>query len=272
MKNLILILVLFISVIGISQNNKTKKQPLVDPDGYVHELVVNEFVPPSWVGTHCPDVEPNFDEQLVIQEIALLLDSIREYMYEKKVLKTNINVTGNKGVQHHNRYLRDFVNPNNRNTTYVSHNEIKKGIKSHYIGKDTLIYDWADRMEFFAKDSMGILSEVCSGGSLSLISTKGLTPKEIAKKIIYGFHHSKEHWDILTYFGYTEIAADFETRKNSDNEYSFWFTLVTGYKIITNKRIEKNPYYYPEKPNSKVDSFFSMEYYEVVDRKYVFNR
>lgn len=274
MKNLILVLILLFSVVGISQNknSKTKKQPIVDPDGYVHELVVNEFVPPEWVGNHCPDEEPNFNEELVIQEIALLLDSIREYMYEKKVLKTNINSVGNKGVQHHNRYMRDFVNPNNPNTIYVGHNEIKKGVKCYYIGKDTLIYDWADRMDFFAKDSMGILSEVCSGGSLLLISKKGLTPKEIAKKIIYGFHHSKEHWEILTYFGYTEIAADFEIRKNSENEYSYWFTLVTGYKIIINKRIEKNPYYYPEKPNSKVDPFFSMESYEVVDRKYVFNR
>ena len=104
---------------------------------------------------------------------------------------------------------------------------------------------------------MGFCGEVCSARALTLISTKGLTPKEIAKNIIYGFHHSKEHWDILTYFGYTEIAADFEIRKNLDGNYVYWFTLVTGYKIIINKRIEKNPYYYPEKPNSKVDSFFS---------------
>jgi hypothetical protein len=272
MKNLILILVLFISVIGISQNNKTKKQPLVDPDGYVHELVVNEFVPPSWVGTHCPDVEPNFDEQLVIQEIALLLDSIREYMYEKKVLKTEVDSIGNKGVQHHNKYLKNFINPNKPNMVYLSHNEVKNNGNSYYVGKDTLIYGWGDRMRYFTKNVMGVCGEVCSGGSLSLISTKGLTPKEMAKKIIYGFYHSKEHWDILTYFGYTKIAADFEVRKNLDGNYVYWFTLVVGYNIITTKRIEKNPYYYPEKPNSKVDSFFSMEYYEVVDRKYVFNR
>jgi hypothetical protein len=272
MKNLILILVLFISVVGISQNNKTKKQNTKKSGEYFRENVIKEFVPDKIEISYTEKVEPNFNEQLVIQEIALLLDSIREYMYEKKVLKTNVNPTGNKGVQHHNRYLRDFVNPNDQDMSYLNHYEIKKDGISYYNGKDTLICDWVDRMKFFAKDSMGFCGEVCSAGALSFISTNGLTPKEIAKNIIYKFYHSKKHWEILTYFGYTEIAADFEIRKNLDGNYVYWFTLVTGYKIIINKRIEKNPYYYPEKPNSKVDPFFSMESYEVVDRKCIFNR
>ena len=148
MKPIFLTFFILCALAGVSQKkkSKTQKQYFKKSDDFFRENVVKEFVPDKIEISYSEKVEPNFNEQLVIQEIALLLDSIREYMYEKKVLKTNVNPTGNKGVQHHNRYLRDFVNPSDQDMSYLNHYEIKKDGISYYNGKDTLICDWVDRM------------------------------------------------------------------------------------------------------------------------------
>lgn len=279
MKKLFVYLMLMGSLVGFSQVNffnkkrydvkkshNTKKR---GEDKVVKEVETKPlrlFVHPGWKVTDYGMVEPNFNKKLVLLEVAHLLDSIREYMYMCDLLVTQVDSIASRGAEHHNKFLKNLVNPNKADDVYLTHEEYKKGKESVYMGKDTLIPQWDNRMEHFTDGSMGFCGEVCSAGPLSLISYKGLSPKEIAKHIVYGFHHSKEHWKILTYYGYTKIAADIQIRKNPDGEYDYWFTLATGCNIITTKTTHKNEFYYPG------NTFGFTEYYDIVDKNYVFNR
>ena len=272
MKNLIILISLLGSLVSFSQNNKNGgKRFKFEEDGWPVRISNRDFIPDKICIKHEQIEEPNFDEKLVIQEIAILLDSIREYMYEDDMLNTEVDTIANKGAIHHNKYLKNVIDPNNEDAAYLSHNEVKKDRNCFYNGKDTLICFWRKRMEHFSDGTMGFCGEVCSAGPLSFISTKGLTPKEIAKNIIYGFYHSKEHWRILTHFDYTKIAADFEIRKNPKGDYIYWFTMSTGFKIIINKSKIKNRFYFPNNPKFKNDTFCNTEYIEVIDKKIVTN-
>lgn len=279
MKKLFVFLMLMGSLVGFSQVNffnkkrydvkkshNTKKRgedKVVKED---EDKRLREFVHPGWKVTDYGMVEPNFNKKLVLLEVAHLLDSIREYMYMCDLLVTQVDSIASRGAEHHNKYLRSLVNPNKPNGVHLTHGEFKVQDNWIYPGKDTLIPQWDNRMEHFTDGSMGFCGEVCSAGPLSLISYKGLSPKEIAKHIVYGFHHSKEHWKILTYYGYTKIAADIQIRKNPDGEYDYWFTLATGCNIIITKTTHKNEFYYPG------NTFGFTEYYDIVDKNYVFNR
>jgi len=263
----------FVTYSQINKNtNNPKKLYKIDEDGWRVRIPNRDFILDKSHFENGQIQEPNFDEKLVIQEIASLLDSIREYMYECTILKTEVDTIANKGAEHHNKYLKNVIDTNDEDAAYLNHCELKKDRNCFYNGKDTLIPFWRKRMEHFSDGTMGFCGEVCSAGSLTFISTKGLTPKEIAKKIIYSFHHSKEHWRILTHFGYTKIAADFEIRKNSKGGYIYWFTMCTGYKIIITKSKTKNMFYSPNNPKYKNDSFRNTEYIEVIDEKLVYNK
>jgi hypothetical protein len=262
---LILVLVMFGSDINSQINFFHKKNKKIKVEKEVETKPLRDFIPPKWGPNDYGSVEPNFNKKLVLQEIAHLLDSIREYMYMCDLLVTEVDTIASKGAEHHCKYLKNLINPNDPTAVYLTHNEFKSDHNSSYVGKDTLIYWWGNRMRYYAKDLMGFCGEVCSAGPLSLISYKGLTPKEIAKQIIYGFHYSKEHWEILTYYGYTKIAADIQIRKNPDGDYDYWFTLATGYNVITTKTTHKSQFYYPG------NTLGLTEYYDIVDRKCIFN-
>ena len=274
MKRLITIVVLVMLSNNINSqiNSRNKKNNKNKIEKEVETNPLRDFTPPKWGLNDYGSVEPNFNKKLVLLEVAHLLDSIREYMYICDLLITEVDTIASKGAEHHCKYLKNLINPNKPTAVYLTHNEFKSDNECSYIGRDTIIPTWGNRMRYYAKDLMGFCGEVCSAGPLSLISYKGLSPKEIAKHIIYNFHHSKEHWEILTYYGYTKIATDIQIRKNPDGDYDYWFTLATGYNIITTKKIEKNQFYYPNDSKLKSDPFFSTEYYEVVNKKYVFNK
>lgn len=273
MKNLIILISLLGSLVSFSQNTDySKKRIKLDQDGFPTRLPNKDFVPTKTCIKYNQIEEPNFDEKLVIQEIAILLDSIREYMYEDDILKTEVDTIANKGVIHHNKYLKNVIDPKDPEVAYLSHCEVKKDHNCFYNGKDTLIYDWFKRMEHFSDETMGFCGEVCSAGALSFISTKGLTPKEIAKNIIYGFYQSKEHWHILTDFSYIKIAADIEIRKNPKGDYVYWFTMCTGFKMVKNKTKIKNKFYFPNHPKLKNDPICSTEFIEFESKTCVLNR
>lgn len=266
MRNLITFLILLTSLVSLSQNGKLKKSN----SGGVNEnsRIVREFVPPNDNNraTYNDVEEPNFDKKLVFIEIAHLLDSIREYMYDQKFLETKIDVNASKGAEHHCKYLKNLIDIKNPKIDgFITHNEFKKDGTCEYLGNDTLIFDWAKRMTYFAKDSMGFIGEVCSVGSLKIISYKGLTPKEIAKNIIFDFYHSKEHWDILTYYGYTEIALDIEIKKDFYGYFTYWFTMAVGYDIKISKKLHKSKFYFPG------NQLGLTEYYEEINRVCTFN-
>ena len=243
MRNLITFLILLTSLVSLSQNSKVKKSN----SGGVNEdsRIVREFVPPTPKNVSSEKIQPNFDKKLVFIEIAHLLDSIREYMYDQKFLETKIDINGSKGAEHHCNFLKNFIVKKDLNRTFLGHGEIKEYGDFKYDGKDTVIFDWAKRMRYFAKDSMDFLGEVCSGGDLIFISHEGLTAKEIAKNIIYDFYDSKEHWEILTYSSYTEIALDLQVKQLPNNHYVYWFTMAVGYDVNITKKSFKSKFYYP---------------------------
>jgi hypothetical protein len=248
-----------------NNKNKVEKEVVLSPN-------IKEFIPVRQKLENYI-VQPNFDKKLVIREIAHLLDSIREYIYSRDLLVTEVDSIASKGCEHHCIFMKNLVNPNNPNLEYLSHEEFNKDDETIYIGKDTLISDWVKRNKFFSKGLMTSGGEVCSVGPLSLISYKGATPKEIAKNIVYDFFSSKEHWEILTSVSYTRIAADIQIKKNKNGTYTYWFTLVTGHKVTISKKMVKNTLYFPNDSKLKNSDFlpFTKEYYEVVEKKILTN-
>ncbi len=153
----------------------------------------------------------------------------------------------------------------------VTHSEtINSDFGFKYVGKDTLIDNPTDRHDFFAKkDSMdytSISGEVCMVGSLSSLIYLGLNPKDIAREIIYGFYPSKPHWEILTSHFYHMISVDIQIRKDSNGDYTFWFTLGVVNRYVKTIRVVKNKMYYPGNPLGFT------EYFNVIDTELIGNR
>ncbi len=270
---LILALVMFGSDINSQINFFHKKNKKIKVEKELETKPLRDFIPPKWEPNDYGSVEPNFNKKLVLLEVAHLLDSIREYIYSRDLLVTEVDSIASKGCEHHCIFMKNLVNLNNPNLEYLSHEEFNKDDETIYIGKDTLISDWVKRNKFFSKGLMTSGGEVCSVGPLSLISYKGATPKEIAKNIVYDFFSSKEHWGILTSVSYTRIAADIQIKKNKNGTYIYWFTLVTGHKVTITKKMVKNTLYFPNDSKLKNSDFlpFTKEYYEVVEKKILTN-
>jgi hypothetical protein len=219
---------------------------------------------------------PKINKDSLMKEIAFLLDSIREVMYKKDFLKTEVDKLASKGCEHHNNYLKNVKNPKEPNTIYLTHGEPKINSKGgEYIGKEELIdnaqlrhytfaltrplgieyftrnllrnniytFEYVEIMDKIKKDSIGYmeyLGEVCSAGSLSCISKYGYSIKDVAKLIVYGFYESKPHWCLLRMDLYTNIAGDIQIEKIPSGEYRYWFTMTIGRKIIMKRTLVKN--------------------------------
>ena len=72
-----------------------------------------------------------------------------------------------------------------------------------------------------------------------------MTPRDMAREIIYSFYHSKPHWEILTSPYYTLLSGDIEFRKDSDGNHTYWLTITTGAREITTIVKHKSKFYYP---------------------------
>jgi len=235
---------------------------------------IKEFVVPyvESIGTNSDDVDTTFNKHILILEISSLLDSIREHIYQRKLMVTKIDYDGNKGCEHHCNYLKNIYNINRPDFTNVGHGEVMSDSKNRfkYTGKDTLIDNWGERHLFFAKKDpnnyMFPTGEVCLSGSLTSISRKGMSHRDIARKIIYNFYGSTLHWNTLTSLSYCLISSDIQFKNHPDGSYIFWFTLVTGVKEVTTKKSVKNKMFYPGNPLGFT------EYYDSVTTEIICNR
>jgi len=262
MKNLILIILTISYLVVFPQKTKLDdfvlEKPKIDEKFY--------FNKPN----------PKLNKDSLMNEIAFLLDSIREVMYEKDFLKTEVDKLASKGCEHHNNYLKNVKNTKQPNTIYLTHGEPKVNSKGgEYIGNDELmdnsqlrhytyaltkplgieyftqnllrnciyVHEYREIMNNIKKDSisyMDYLGEVCSAGSLSCISKYGYSIKDVAKLIVYGFYESKPHWCLLRMDLYTNIAGDIQIEKIPSGEYRYWFTMTIGRKIIMKRTLVKN--------------------------------
>jgi len=267
-KKIILTLFCLTTLTSFSQNKRNKSIDIADPKW----PRVKEFIVPyvGLINTCGLKIDTNFNKKMVLIEIAHLLDSIREYIYEKDLMVTEIDSLGNKACEHHCKYLKNMVSDENPNVGVTTHDErINLDFNFKYVGKDTLIDNPTDRHDFFAKkDPMNYTSisgEVCMVGPLSSLLYLGLNPKDIARNIIFDFYSSKPHWKALTSHFYHMISADIQFKKQPDGQYTFWFTLCTINKYVKTIRVVKNKMYYPGNPLGFT------EYFDVIDTELIGN-
>ncbi len=219
---------------------------------------------------------PKINKDSLMKEIAFLLDSIREVMYKKDFLKTEVDKLASKGCEHHNNYLKNVKNPKELSAIYLTHGEPKNNsFGGEYVGNEELIdnaqlrhytfaltrplgieyftrnllrnniytFEYVEIMDKVKKDSisyMEYLGEVCSAGPLSSISKDGYSVKDVAKLITYRFYKSKPHWCLLRMDLYTTIAGDIQIQKDLSGEYNYFFTMTIGRKIIMVRTMFKN--------------------------------
>lgn len=126
-----------------------------------------------------------------------------------------VNKTASLGCEHHNNYLFDMVWTNKvsgTNKSILSHSESPFETigtdKYQYVGKDTLISNFADRVIFYNKNKdFSPNAEVITGGYYFL---DGMTNEKMAKTLFVNFMQSKPHKEQLDRSDYHSLAIDFK--------------------------------------------------------------
>ena len=141
-----------------------------------------------------------------------ILNEHRKTLHEG-IKDVTVNKTASLGCEHHNNYLFNmvWVNKTPGNEMFIlSHQETPFetiGVNEYkYVGKDTLISNFADRIIFYnTNKDFAPNAEVIASGSYFL---DGITNEYIAKKLFMSFMKSKPHKEQLDRNDYHSLAID----------------------------------------------------------------
>jgi len=141
-----------------------------------------------------------------------ILNEHRKTLYEG-IKDATVNKTASLGCEHHNNYLFNmvWVNKTPGNEKFIlSHQETPFetiGVNEFkYVGKDTLISNFADRIIFYnTNKDFAPNAEVIASGSYFL---DGITNEYLAKKLFMSFMKSKPHKEQLDRNDYHSLAID----------------------------------------------------------------
>jgi hypothetical protein len=124
-----------------------------------------------------------------------------------------VNRTASLGCEHHNNYLFNMVWVNKTpgtNKSVVTHGEsVLETVgtdKFKYVGKDTLIPNFANRIIFYnTNKDFAPNAEVITNGYYFL---DGMTNEKLAKEFFMNFMRSKPHKEQLDRKDYVSLALD----------------------------------------------------------------
>lgn len=141
-----------------------------------------------------------------------ILNEHRKTLHEG-IKDVTVNKTASLGCEHHNNYLFNmvWVNKTPGNEMFIlSHQETPFetiGVNKYkYVGKDTLISNFADRIIFYnTNKDFAPNAEVIASGSYFL---DGITNEYLAKKLFMSFMKSKPHKEQLDRNDYHSLAID----------------------------------------------------------------
>lgn len=141
-----------------------------------------------------------------------ILNEHRKTLHEG-IKDVTVNKTASLGCEHHNNYLFNmvWVNKTPGNEMFIlSHQETPFetiGVNEYkYVGKDTLISNFADRIIFYnTNKDFAPNAEVIASGSYFL---DGITNEYLAKKLFMSFMKSKPHKEQLDRNDYHSLAID----------------------------------------------------------------
>jgi hypothetical protein len=141
-----------------------------------------------------------------------ILNEYRKTLHDG-IKDVTVNKMASLGCEHHNNYLFNmvWVNKTPGNDKFIlSHQENPLetiGIDVFkYVGKDTLISNFADRIIFYnTNKDFAPNAEVIASGSYFL---DGITNEYIAKKLFMSFMKSKPHKEQLDRNDYHSLAID----------------------------------------------------------------
>jgi len=141
-----------------------------------------------------------------------ILNKYRKTLHDG-IKDVTVNKTASLGCEHHNNYLFNmvWVNKTPGNDKFIlSHQETPLetiGVDVFkYMGKDTLISNFADRIIFYnTNKDFSPNAEVIASGSYFL---DGITNEYIAKKLFMSFMKSKPHKEQLDRNDYHSLAID----------------------------------------------------------------
>ncbi len=157
----------------------------------------------------------NFSELGLEQSI---FDVFVNYANETKDTVFNIKRSDvvDKSCFHHNRFLGNI--PNEPDKFLICHHESKKIGKYDYVGSDTILKHYFDRLSFYdTKKEYIPLSEILFLGTNAnnrLFENPNTTNIIIAKHVLKNFLDSKEHKEIIHMFNYDYIGVDVMFHKN----------------------------------------------------------
>ena len=251
MKKIITLLLVFITVYSYGQFNIFKKKSKsVDTSIYPRELIIPQHLTEfKIVYVDNKDILIEFDKEKVIEEYILLLDSIREYQFGEDLPKLIHDKRLDSAALYHNIYLSNMIDTTEDVdlSLILGHDQTQTFGTSIHIGDNPIIPSFFDRVKKYCGDSVDPHGEVCQGGmSLSFISMKGMTEKDIARKILYGFYNSPKHMEWIKSKSYVLSGANLYTQQRGNNIY-WWFTSLSGYKVITTTH-KTGKFYYPNNP------------------------
>ena len=250
MKKLITILLVLITISGYSQLNLfKKKKSQSDTPLYPRELIIpKRFTEIKIKYIDERNVLKEFDKEKVIEEFVLLLDSIREYQFGEDLPKLIHDNRLDSASEYHNVYLSNMKDPNDSiSKSYViGHTQVNSVDNCIYIGDNPIIPTSYDRIKKYCEWAVDPHGEVClAGHSISSISRKGMTEKDIARNLLHGFYGSPKHMEFIKSKMYTLVGANLYTQQNGNNIF-FWFTCEMGCTVI--KTTHKSEWYYPGNP------------------------
>ena len=141
-----------------------------------------------------------------------ILNEYRKTLHEG-IKDVTVNKTASLGCEHHNNYLFNMVWVNKTpgsNKAILSHQETPFATigvdEFKYVGKDTLISNFADRIIFYnTNKDFAPNAEVIASGYYFL---DGLTNEKLAKKFFKSFMESKPHKEQLDRNDYHSLAID----------------------------------------------------------------
>lgn len=159
------------------------------------------------------------------KEFIRLLDSTRAATFNKSY-STRIDSCASLACNHHNRYLASLVKGKEKNPIVYGHTEEKVLLGYEYTGKDTILYDFINRCEYYCGKDFYALGECFWAGYTTYYEYKNMTSEQLARRSFNGFMKSKDHHDILITDRYTDVGINFMI---DDESKRFYITVVVGY-------------------------------------------
>lgn len=166
------------------------------------------------------------------KEFIRLLDSTRAAEFNQSY-STRKDSCASLACKHHNTYLYSLVEGKAKDPLVGGHTEEKILLGNEYTGKDTLLYDFINRCDYYCgKGNFYALGECFWAGYTTYPEYKKMTSEQLARRAFNGFMKSKPHREILITKNYTDVGIDFTIDPDLKR---FYITVVVGY----NKKAKK---------------------------------